>query len=180
MAVASGLWPGPGQDDPGGWRLDVVETANFAKRRTLPTTEGTDTIHCLEFTPDNRHLALSYYKSLAEVIDVQSGRAVATFRGHGGRVIGVSVTADARLVATCATDGTVRLWDGRTGNELDQFAGSWEEYKAVAFSPDGSRLAASAAGIDLWDLNTRRQVLVLRTPDEWSFFDISSGIEGFR
>jgi WD40 repeat protein len=54
----------------------------------------------------------------------------------------------------------VKLWDVRSGRELDTLRGQLVGFMGLAFSPDDSRLAAGAQDgtITLWDMDTRQQV----------------------
>jgi WD40 repeat protein len=60
---------------------------------------------------------------------------------------------------TGAKDGTVRLWETSTGQELGHTAWSDWSVDSVAFSPNGQQmLAASASGGHLWDRDMRTGV----------------------
>ena len=144
--------------------LEVLETQGLSRVQALGN--GTTPMSA-EFSANSRFLVTGYYSGGAEIVDLAKGQVIATLRGHRGRVTKVALTPDARLVATCGSDGTVRAWDGQTGRELRQFRGAWESYNSVALTPDGSRLAAGAEGVDIWDLASGRQVQTLRTPNEW-------------
>ena len=48
-----------------------------------------------------------------------------------------------KLLATASMDGSVRLWDVETGTQVRQFGDGKSVYNTVAWSPDGSRLAAT-------------------------------------
>ena len=59
---------------------------------------------------------------------------------------------------------TVRLWDLATLQPLETLKGFLLGATAVAFSPDGRRLAAGSSGqeaVKLWDTETRQEVLTL-------------------
>ena len=69
-----------------------------------------------------------------------------TLTGHDAPVSGVAFSPDGRLLATTASwrDGTARLWDPATGEQLRTLTGHDSGFGGVAFSPDGRLLAAAA------------------------------------
>lgn len=77
-----------------------------------------------------------------------------TFQGHQGPVFGVAFSPDGRKIATASQDGTVRIWDTKTGQTVRTLTGHGGPVWTVIFSPDG-RWVASAGydnSIRLWDL----------------------------
>ncbi|MGO8901686.1 MAG: WD40 repeat domain-containing protein [Isosphaeraceae bacterium] len=84
------------------------------------------------------------------------------FEGHTGRVDSVALSADGRrALSGCMDDGTVRLWDTETGQELKR----WDTdglYK-VALSADGRRALCALSGtrdcpMRLWDTETGQEL----------------------
>jgi dipeptidyl aminopeptidase/acylaminoacyl peptidase len=80
-----------------------------------------------------------------------------TFRNSAGWVGTVALAPDGRRVAS-AHNGNIRIWDPRTGEELHRVTGprNLMGQIALAFSPDGTTLAASGHGnlLNLWDTTT--------------------------
>jgi WD40 repeat protein/tRNA A-37 threonylcarbamoyl transferase component Bud32 len=69
----------------------------------------------------------------------------ALLQGHREpEVIGLAVSRDGRLVASATVDGSVLVWDGRSGELLE--AHDLEGVPQVALSPDGRWLAVSSGG----------------------------------
>ncbi len=71
----------------------------------------------------------------------------------------LSLTDDGLTLATAAEDGTVALWNARTGASLGRLDGHVGRVRDVTFSPDGATvLTAGADGTArIWDRSTRRE-----------------------
>jgi WD40 repeat protein len=83
----------------------------------------------------------------------RSGKALASLRGHTGKVFSALFSPDSQRVLTGSTDGTARLWD-LAGNELVRFQGHTQYLTSAVFSPDGQLVLTGAADgtARLWDM----------------------------
>jgi WD40 repeat protein len=57
-------------------------------------------------------------------------------------VANLAASPDGRTVAVAGNDGLVRIVDARTGHVVRELGGASRDARALAFSPDGSRIAA--------------------------------------
>jgi WD40 repeat protein len=105
------------------------------------------------------------YRAQWAVAQPRSERA--SFKGHQGRVYAAcAVTVEGRaLLASGGSDGTVRLWDPRTGEQLTALEGHQRGVYAVcAVTVEGRALLASGGGdgmVRLWDPRSGEQLTVL-------------------
>jgi WD40 repeat protein len=80
-------------------------------------------------------------------------------RGHAGQVTAVAMTRDRTLAATASADATVKLWRLPGLEEGVVLQGHAGPVGALAFDPQGKRLATvDAAAVRLWDAATGQQL----------------------
>jgi WD40 repeat protein len=86
--------------------------------------------------------------------------------GHRGLVVALAYSPDGRILASASADGTARLWDLRTSKLAATLQSPAARAHCVAFSPEGTSLAAGYAGpvglVQVWDLDP------LRRREQWA------------
>jgi tetratricopeptide (TPR) repeat protein len=73
--------------------------------------------------------------------------------GHTSAVYSVAFSPNGTRIASSAWDGTVKVWDTATGEEVLTLKGHRDEVRSVAFSPNGALLASAGrdATVRIWD-----------------------------
>jgi len=110
------------------------------------------------FSPDGRLLAEGHWDFVA-LWDVRTGRRVATFRGLGRYVEGLSFNRRGRLLAVSSDLGTVQVWNVRRRKRIATFAVDGGEVSEPVFDPRGRYVAFGVYGTGsafLGDLRTGR------------------------
>lgn len=97
--------------------------------------------------------------------DITSRQTVRQFPGHQGAVRGLTVSTDGRILVSCGTDSTVRLWSVPDTGIMDldvSFDNSseplavyvWKNaFTGVDHQWDGENFATSGAQVDVWNHN---------------------------
>ena len=104
-------------------------------------------------------------------------------KGHTAGVFAETFSPDGKHLVSAANDGTMRLWEANTGQEVRALKGHTKQVSAhggyyannssdrgwvlftidVAFSPDGKRLAAGLSRtVHVWSADTGQEVRVLQ------------------
>jgi RNA polymerase sigma factor (sigma-70 family) len=139
---------------------------------TLPGPEGY--VQFFTFTPDGRFVVSGSFDRTVRVWEVASGKEALCLRGHRRGVAAVAVSADGRLVASSPgrprllidpsqvdEPRRIRLWDLASGKEVASFEGHTWDLTALAFAPDGGRLASGFTDgtVLVWDTAPARRAL---------------------
>jgi serine/threonine protein kinase len=83
---------------------------------------------------------------------------------HGGAVFGLAVRPDGRQLASCSQDGSIKIWDAKTGQNLCTIPAHKNHARSVAFSPNGQRLASASwdGTVKIWDTQTGQELHTLQ------------------
>ena len=143
----------------------LYDTETYAPHNLIAADQGG--ITAIAFSADSRRLACGSGHYTLSVWNVRSGRLLKTFGLEKSnpevvwepmQVVSVAFSPDGRrLMSFARHEGTLRVWDVRTGDLLKTFRERIGE--AAAFSPDGQILALGEGDwrfglINLWDAET--------------------------
>jgi WD40 repeat protein len=64
-----------------------------------------------------------------------------------GIMYAIKWSPDNLRLASTGDDGTARVWDAKTGKQIDSYTGHSGWVQALAWSPDGKRIASG--GLDM-------------------------------
>ncbi len=110
------------------------------------------------------------HDSSMKVWDWQMSEGELTFRGHTaggnrGGVRGLVFSNDGQWLVSGGDDGTVKVWDPRSGKEWQTLRGHQHPITSVAINRDGTRIVSGAATRDpketeliLWDARSGREL----------------------
>jgi WD40 repeat protein/serine/threonine protein kinase len=168
------------------WEWRYLQRLCHTELCTLEKYDGA--IWSLAFSPDGQRLASAggvwgaEQPSAGIVWDVASGKEAFRLVGHRGMIFSVAWSSGPRpLLATASADRSVRLWDATDGKELAAFTGpNW--FRAVAFSPDGGRVAAASedGSVWVWDAVRREALRRLNGPAAGSALSVAFSPDGKR
>lgn len=78
----------------------------------------------------------------------------------GNGLLGLAFSSDGTRLATAGADGSVKIWNVRSGTQLQDLHGHSSDVMDVAFSPDDSQLASAGRDgtVRVWNASTGEQI----------------------
>jgi hypothetical protein len=138
-----------------GDRSGAVRVFDISQDALLIGFQQESSVNAVAFAPDDMTVVAagsdgSVVRFELPMPDMQPNRI--NFIGHTGPVYGVAYSHDGEQLATAGWDGSVIIWDVRTGVPLRTLRGD-EEALAVQFTPCGKMLATAGMGgkARVWD-----------------------------
>ncbi len=137
------------------WETESVQEISATKPAMPPNL-------CAFLSPDGEQLAIATMGPI-EIVEVKSQKRVA-YLWLGFHVPHhLAFSPDGQRLAAAVWDGTVRVWDIKSGKLLHTFRHD-DRATCVAFHPDGRQLASGSCDntAKIWDLETGTEVETLR------------------
>jgi len=103
--------------------------------------------------PGGFHQLASYLFSGAPRVKRWLESDYITFSAHIGSVTGLVFSPEGNRLASSSEDGTIKIWDAKSGQEILTLRGHTGGVNSVAFSPDGQRLISGGTDgtVRIWD-----------------------------
>jgi eukaryotic-like serine/threonine-protein kinase len=125
---------------------NITRTWNVETKSIISQTEPLKGAWKCAYFPDGKRFAVAASTAsspIVKVYETETGKEILTLSGHLKRIRAVDVSPDGKIIATGSQDGTVRIWNAETGEELRKFdfATKSTEINDVTFSKTGEKLA---------------------------------------
>ena len=125
--------------------------------------------------------ATKHYRFTIHLWAIPFKKSHAILKGHTDRINTIVLTPDGKTLASGSDDGTIRIWDTSTGNQLISLPS--DKTRVLAISVDGKILASSnfnnsINNIKLWDISTGTQLKTLKVENESSVTELAISPDG--
>jgi WD40 repeat protein len=168
-SVSVGAWSPDGQRiafDAGDHTIQVWNV--FSKQKiSTHAMLATENISALAWSTGGTQIVSANYDGAIQIWDAASGKNVSPSLENAGHVVSLSWSHDGKHIAIATSDDIVQIWNKTSAASnlqvLRHTNGSITPVIALAWSPDGSYLAASDTRlVQVWILATGKQLMLYR------------------
>lgn len=156
----------------------LVDSVSGEIRGRIEGLEGNVT--AIAFRPDGKVLAIAsgHPGALGEVAFFEIGpegmpalKSTRRITAHLDLVHELAFSPDGAILATCAYDRVVRLWEVSTGNRLRELRDHSDSVYGLGFSHDGKYLASAGAdrAVKIWDVKSGKRLYTLGEATDWVY-----------
>ncbi len=147
----------------------TIRVWDVQTERCLKILEGHEsTVSKLALSSDERFLASCSPDQTARIWDLETGSCLRVFRETKGEVYCVKWVGEDRFFITASHD-QVRVWNPKTGEEIQSFQGHQGWVMGVDASEDGRIIASSGfdATVRIWDIESGKCLQVFQGHAGW-------------
>ena len=135
---------------------DNTINLDVARQEAIQTLRGhAAPVMAVCWSPDGSKVASAGFDGDVRVWNTATGREDLPPLHHNGWLLTLSWTRIGNRLAAAGQGGKIRIWDAATGEEL-RVVSQTGQVGAVAWSPDGSRLASAGffrGRVRIWNAN---------------------------
>ena len=146
--------------------------------RTIPHPDSQVNRLCI--SPDKRYLAAAGHHTV-KLYDIKSTNpnAVLTFDGHTSNITGVAFHCEGKWMVTSSEDGTVKIWDTRSGNVQRNYTHAVPVNDVVIHPNQGELISCDRGGnVRIWDLSENKCSHQLIPEDDVSVASVTVASDG--
>ena len=133
-------WLDGAEESARGWEWYHLDRASDSSIQTLTCEESPSRI---VLSPDGSTAAV-VIGSDVHLLRARDLSPIRVIKGHENSIYRAEFSRDGRMLATVARDVTSRCWDVESGAEISRMSLTNPAFAAVAFAPDGERIATGA------------------------------------